>query len=110
MITYAQTRCESPVVCQSQLWNHVYVGLTLLFFQTYSGTPAWKRLIDHRPLASSERISLIANIFSDHKEMEIVKKLHGDDAQSFVDVTDEVIHPAIPSLSFLLFSDRCWRT
>ena len=55
-----------------------------------SGIPAWKRLID-RPLAKDERISLIADIFSDRDETEVVKCLRGGDAQSFVDVIDEVL-------------------
>lgn len=54
-----------------------------------SGVPAWRRLID-RPLASDERISLITDIFSDHDETEEVKLLHGEDAQAFVDIIDEV--------------------
>ena len=46
-----------------------------------SGIPAWKRLID-RPLPKDERISLIADIFSDRDETEAVKCLRGGDAQS----------------------------
>jgi len=37
------------------------------------------------------RISLITDIFSDGEEIEVVRRLSGDDAQSFVDVIDEVI-------------------
>ena len=55
-----------------------------------SDIPAWKSLIDH-PLTSEERITLIADIFSDRDEAEAVKRLHGDDAQSFVDIIDEVL-------------------
>ena len=48
----------------------------------------------NRPLAKDERISLITDIFSDRDETEVVKCLSGDDAQSFVDVIDEVLpHP-----------------
>ena len=54
-----------------------------------SGTPAWRRLIDRLP-AADERISLITDMFSDHDETEAIERLHGDDAQSFVDVIDEV--------------------
>ena len=57
-----------------------------------SGTPAWKRLIEG-PLNSDVRVSLIADIFSDRDETEMVKQLRGDDAQSFVDVMDQVIYP-----------------
>ena len=51
----------------------------------------WKRLIN-RPLSADERISLITTIFSDRNETEAVSHLCGDDAQSFVDVIDEVFH------------------
>ena len=46
------------------------------------------------PLASDEQISLITDILSDRDETEVVKHLHGDDAQSFVDMIDKVLlHP-----------------
>ena len=61
----------------------------------YSGIPAWKRLID-RPLTKDERIPLITNIFSDYDELEDVKRLYRDDAQSFVDVVDEVLPHSRP--------------
>ena len=51
--------------------------------------PAWKRLIDH-PLSTDERIPLIESIVSDRDEAEIIGRLHGDDAQAFIDVIDEV--------------------
>ena len=51
--------------------------------------PAWKYLID-RPLTTDERVSLIANLFSDHDETETLKDLSGGDAQSFIDVIDRV--------------------
>ena len=44
-----------------------------------------------RPLATDERISLITDMLSDHDETEAVKNLSGSDAQSFVDVVDEVL-------------------
>ena len=59
-------------------------------FLMCSGIPAWKRLVN-RPLTKDERISLITDIFSDPEETEVVKRLRGDDAQSFVDVIDEVL-------------------
>ena len=65
-----------------------------------SGTPAWKRLI-HNPLTSDERIALIADIFSDREETEIIKNLSGNDAQSFVDAIDQVIAPAILKFTFV---------
>ena len=58
-------------------------------FITHSGTPAWKRLID-RSLTLDKRISLVMVIFSDRYAIEAVERLHGDDAQSFVDVMDQV--------------------
>ena len=65
----------------------IFVGLTF----SYSDIPAWKRLIN-RPLATDERISLITTIFSDRNETEAVSHLSEDDAQSFVDMIDEVFH------------------
>ena len=52
--------------------------------------PAWKRLIN-RPLPTDERISLITAIFSDKNEADTVDHLLGGDAQSLVDVIDEVL-------------------
>ena len=60
--------------------------------QTYNGDPAWKRLITSDPLTSDVRISLITDIFSDNDETEAAKGLCGDDAQTFVDVVEEVLH------------------
>ena len=37
-----------------------------------------------------ERVSLIAMIFSDGRQLEIVEQLSGDEAQTFVDRIDEV--------------------
>ena len=36
-------------------------------------------------------MSLISDIFSDPDDTKVVKHLDGDDAQSFVDVIDEVL-------------------
>ena len=38
-----------------------------------------------------ERVSLIATIFADKNETEMVRNLSGDDAQAFIDVIDEVM-------------------
>jgi len=62
-----------------------------------SGDPAWKRLIGHT-LATHERISLIATIFSDPNQVEMVGELSGDDAQSFIDAIDEVSSRTISCL------------
>ena len=51
--------------------------------------PALKRFISHRP-APHWRIPLITTIFADRNEVEAVKQLCGDDAQTFVDLVDEV--------------------
>jgi hypothetical protein len=54
-----------------------------------SEDPAWKRLIGDT-VATHERISLVSAIFSDRHQVEMVGNLFGDDAQSFIDVIDEV--------------------
>ena len=58
-------------------------------FLIRSGVPAWKRLIT-RPLITSECISLIADLLSDRGEVEAINRLSIDEAQSFVDVLDQV--------------------
>ena len=40
-------------------------------------------------LTMEERVSLIVEIFSGHDQVEMVRNLSGDDAQTFIDVTDE---------------------
>ena len=55
-----------------------------------SGVPAWKRLT-HHPLSPSDRVPLVTDLFSDRDEVqEAVKHISTDEAQSFVDVLDEV--------------------
>jgi len=67
------------------------VGITARWSDRFfSGIPAWKRLIG-RPLAKDERVSLFAGVFADRGETEVVKRLCGDEAQSFVNVIDEVL-------------------
>ena len=60
--------------------------------------PEWKRLISH-PLPVDERISLIMAIFSGDNEADTVNRLHGDDAQTFADVIDEVLSVFSPRKS-----------
>ena len=60
-----------------------------------SGTPAWERLVYH-PLSMSERVSLITDLFSDRDEVEAIKRLSRTNAQSFVDVLDEVFPLSYP--------------
>ena len=54
-----------------------------------SNIPVWKHLTD-RPLTTDERVSLIADLFTDRDKIEALKALSGGDAQSFIDVIDEV--------------------
>ena len=79
-----------------------------------SGVPAWKRLID-RPLTTNECMSLIAEILSDRSEVEAIKRLSTDEAQSFVDVLDKVFPSLVPGeyvcrleLPFSIAMGRCW--
>ena len=76
----------------------------------------WKRLISD-PLSTDERTALITSIFSDFDEIEveIVGRLSGGSAQTFVDKIDEVnSHPISrskakwPLLIPSLFSIRHW--
>ena len=53
-----------------------------------SEVPAWKRLISYT-LTINERISLITTILLDNNQVEMVRNLSGDDAQTFVDMLDE---------------------
>ena len=52
-------------------------------------TPAWERLI-RDTLSVHERISLVTTIFSDRNQVEMAGNLYGDDAQTFIDMIDEV--------------------
>jgi hypothetical protein len=51
--------------------------------------PAWKQLANHT-LTMHEHISLVTAIFSDHNEVQMVRSLCGEDAQTFVDMITEV--------------------
>ena len=51
--------------------------------------PGWKRLT-HGPLATHEQISLITTIFSNQDEIEMIKRLCGEDAQIFIDTIFKV--------------------
>ena len=76
-------------------------------FATLSGVPAWKRLICCS-LSSDERISLITIIFSDRSETELVGRLSGKDAQSFVDVVDQVFSTVSFKVEHSITPARCW--
>lgn len=54
-----------------------------------SDLPAWKQLTSSN-LATHKRIPLVRTVFSDREEVKIVGHLCGDDAQTFVDMIDEV--------------------
>ena len=54
-------------------------------FLACSKHPLWKQLINSHTLAADERTSLMAKIFSDRGEVEMVMQLSGADAQAFVD-------------------------
>ena len=55
-----------------------------------SDIPVWKHLTDS-PLTTDERVSLIADIIFDRDEIDTLKTLRGSDAQSVIDVIDEVL-------------------
>ena len=50
----------------------------------------WKRLINSPP-TTDERVSLIADLLSDRDEIDTLKALSVSDAQSVIDVIDEVL-------------------
>ena len=56
----------------------------------YSDIPVWKYLTDSR-LTTDERVSLIADLFSGRDNIDALKALSGSDAQSVIDVIDEVL-------------------
>ena len=75
-----------PVIIHSRAYS----------FLAHSSPPLWKQLVNST-LAAHNRIPLIVTIFSDRDEVEIVGHLRGDDAQTFIDVIDEVsIHTLSP--------------
>ena len=55
-----------------------------------SGIPVWKHLTNS-PLTTDERVSLVADLFSDRDEIDALKALSGSDAQSVIDAIDEVL-------------------
>ena len=75
--------------------NHAQVCWPEVFLMC-SGAPAWERLINH-PLPTNECISLITDLFSDRDEVEAIKRLSRANAQSFVDVLDEVFPHSYPT-------------
>jgi len=59
--------------------------------------PPWKQLTN-RTLTARKRIALITRIFSDRDQIEVVKHLSGDDAQSFIDTIDEALDSLTPQI------------
>ena len=49
-----------------------------------------------RSLTADKRVSLIKIVLSDRNETDVIKCLQRDDAQSFIDVVDEVLYSFIP--------------
>ena len=93
-------------------------GTTLLSGLTRSsyskGIPLWKSLVDSS-LTLNEQTILITDIFSDRDETEAVKSLRGEDAQSFIDLVDKVLHFSLledrlsdSNLDFVITLSRCW--
>ena len=62
-----------------------------------SNLPAWKRLTSY-PLSVEAPIRLITSIFSNREDVEVVGRLSGDDAQTFIDAIDKVNFYTIPHL------------
>ena len=60
------------------------------------GPQGWKRLICS-PLTTQERISLVADILSNRGEVEMARRLRGDDAQTFVNVIYEACSHVLQS-------------
>ena len=56
----------------------------------YSDISVWKHLTDDA-LTADERVSLIADLFSDPDEIDTFKTLSESDAQSAVDAMNEVL-------------------
>ena len=54
------------------------------------------------PFTKDQRVSLIEDLFSDGSEMEALKDLGGGDAQSFIDMVDEVSHHSCVGMTGLL--------
>ena len=62
-----------------------------------SGGLALRRLVS-RVVLQDELPSVIETIVSNMNATDIVKRLQGNDTQTFVDILDEVGYPAIPSM------------
>ena len=58
--------------------------------------PACERLISHT-LSQDEVIPLIEAIFTSQDEVNMIDHLHGDNAQTFIDVVHEVRFPSLRS-------------
>ena len=61
-----------------------------------SHKPAWERLISHG-LLPQEATSLIEEILTSKDEVNLIRDLRGDDAQTFIDALDKVYLVFFPS-------------
>ena len=61
--------------------------------------PAWTRLVSQADLLPHEVISLIEAIFKSEDEIKMIRGLHGDDAQTFIDTIYRVCFTFFPSRS-----------
>jgi len=113
-------RFQKPCKFSSPRQFLVHLGdrsfVDLITFSCCSEDPAWKRLISHT-LDAHERISLVTTIFSDRDQVKMVGHLSGSNAQTFIDMIDEVslilnftsVDGWIDSDSNpLVLSIRCW--
>jgi len=76
----------------SFLFIPAIVRSLIVCFLACSNYPPWKQLITHA-LSPDERASLIAKVFSDPGEVEMLMQLTEDDVQAFINKIAGVISP-----------------
>jgi len=80
------------MTCQVGIYVRLVHGSTVhqLFSPTTgrSDPLAWKQFTNYA-VAARDRIPLITTIFSNRVEVKMVRRLSGDDAQTFIDMVDE---------------------
>ena len=77
---------------QSHSYRSFYQYSLFPLFFLNSDAPACRRLIE-RVFAPGELPSLIEAAFSSKDETDMIRRLRGNDAQTFIDVIDEACHP-----------------
>ena len=77
---------------------------TVLSSFLYFDTPAFQRLIS-RSFNPDELPSLVETVFSSREQAEVIRSLIKDDAQTFIDVTDEVRSPPFHHREIWLIDD-----